>query len=60
MKSLKQPFERRPQALRKFLTDSTALKTGTQSVGSDEHSGHPSLSRYEDVVAKVQDLVTAD
>jgi len=42
------------------LRDSTALKINTQLVGNDEHSGHPSLSRNEEEVAKVYDLVPAD
>jgi hypothetical protein len=61
MKSLKQPIERRPQAVcSRVLRDSTALKISTQFVENDEHSGHPSFSRNEEEVAKVRDLVPVD
>jgi hypothetical protein len=57
MKSLKQPIERRPQAVCRVLRDSTVLKISTQFVENDKHSGHPSLSRNEEEVAKMYDLV---
>ena len=60
MKSLKQPFERRPQAVCRVLSDFTALMICIQFVENDEHSGHPSLSRNEEEVAKARDLVPAD
>lgn len=60
MKSLKQPIERRPQAACRVLRDTTSLKISTQFSENDEHSGHPSLSRNEEEVAKVHGLVPAD
>jgi hypothetical protein len=60
MKPLKQPFGRRPQTVCRVSTDFTPLKISTQFVENDEHSGHPSISRNKEEVAKVHDLVPAD
>ena len=63
VKGLKQQSsERRPWAALKFLRGFTASKIGSHKKicgKSDEPSGLPSSSTDDDVIAKVQDLVTA-